>query len=267
MSETLLTSSVLSAPQASQFEELFSASERDLESASKAAAELRKHVAAAHKAASAGDVRALSRALQAARSVHAELDSTLDRAGDVLTHDLAKALSDGAFAAEIERQAKADGLRGVRSVHGSIMSFPVVIPMAASDFSLKIAGKKWTALRPSAIVAQLAKLRKRRVKTMSVKFIDAVERAYTRVTGGAYERAARIEQIHQELTPLPGQSAEYTILDFVNDLYLVERSRQLETSSQRILSFAASTSAKGGKAIRISTEEGEERIYSSIRFD
>ena len=102
---------------------------------------------------------------------------------------------------------------------------------------------------------------------MGVKFIDAVERAYARVTDGEYERAARIEQIHQELTPLPGQNAEYTILDFVNDLYLVERSRQLESSSRRILSFAASTGAKGGKAIRISTEEGEERIYSSIRFD
>jgi hypothetical protein len=267
MSETLLTAEGLRAPRASHFEALFSASERDLEAAVKAEAELRKHVAAAHKAASAGEIRVLSRALQAARAVLAELDASLERAGDVLTHDLTKALADGAYAAEIERQAKADGLRGVRNVHGSIMSFPVVIPVAANDFSLKIAGKKWTALRPSAVVAQLAKLRKRRAKTMGVKFIDAVERAYARVTDGEYERAARIEQIHQELTPLPGQNAEYTILDFVNDLYLVERSRQLESSSRRILSFAASTGAKGGKAIRISTEEGEERIYSSIRFD
>ena len=148
MSETLLTAEGLRAPRASHFEALFSASERDLEAAVKAEAELRKHVAAAHKAASAGEIRVLSRALQAARAVLAELDASLERAGDVLTHDLTKALADGAYAAEIERQAKADGLRGVRNVHGLDHEFPRGHSRGRKRFLAQDRGQKVDRITP-----------------------------------------------------------------------------------------------------------------------
>jgi hypothetical protein len=249
-----------------RFEEFFAGAQRDLGAAAKAAAKLKKQLDDAAKAAATGDVRQLEKALEAVRALSGEIAAsfaTID-AGAV-TSELRAALEDGRFAAEVERAAEGN-LRGVRVSQGYVLSFPVVATFAPADLSVTVGKKKLKTLRPSAVVAALAKARES-VPKANPKLLDIVEKAYRRVTGGEYRIAARIDLVHAELTPLPGQAAAYPVMEFVGDLYLLERSKQLRAASGKVLNFAASTSAKGDKAFRIATEDGQERIYSSIRFD
>ena len=99
------------------------------------------------------------------------------------------------------------------------------------------------------------------------KLVDAIERIYLLRTQDKLGIPVPIQAIYELLTPLPGQRDEYTEIDFVADLYALQRAGTLKSSDDRRLSFPASTSTKFKKAIRIATEDGEERLYSSIRFD
>ena len=132
----------------------------------------------------------------------------------------------------------------------------------------RIGKKLFRTLRPSALIAHLAAARKRKPSSARLtRLIDAIERSYLDVAGGRPNIAVKIAEVYDRLTPLPEQKTEYTQTDFIADCYALERANILETSNRRILSFPASTSARSGNAIRITTEEGEERLYSSLRFD
>jgi hypothetical protein len=247
------------------FEAAFELAETELTDAAKAAATLISALSAGRKAAAIGDVGALSKAVQTARTSLRDLESPLDAAGSVLSTDFAAAMRDGSFTEEVVQHAAKAGLRGVRSVQGALFSFPVVVTPEPDKIAVRLGKVLQKSLRPSALIATLEKLRKRRTTPAKLsKLIDSFEHAFFAASREGH--TVRISRVYDELTPMPDQKKDYTLLDFVADLYMLERSGILESSNKRILSFSASTGTRGGDAIRITTEEGEERLYSSMKF-
>jgi hypothetical protein len=254
---------------AANLEATFAQLERDFTELDKQAKALAASVHAAGRAASFGDVRKLYKTVHAAKAAMLSVEPELDRLSRVLTRDFGAELRDGSFAQEILETASRASLRGVRLVHGSIFSFPVIVVPKPEDFTLRFGKRRWTALRPSAVVNELLRLRKQKPTggAALAKFLDALEHAFVIVGGGDFGHGVPIRKIYEELVPLPGQSTEYAEIDFILDLYALERSGKLVSSSGRHISFPASTSTTGRSVIRIATEDGQEKLYSSLRFD
>jgi hypothetical protein len=249
-------------------EQTFEGAETALAVASKSATALVKSVKSALDAAKAGDVRALSKAVQSAQAALREIQPGLQEAGRTLETDFAAVMRDGAFADEVVRTAERSGLRGVRHIHGAILSFPVAVFPNADALTVRYGKKVWNSLRPSAVVARLQTLRKNQRPSRAMqRLVDAIEHAYLIRTQKKLGVPVPLHAIYELLTPLPGQRDDYADLDFVADLYALERANVLVSSSKHRLSFPASTSTKFKKAIRIASEDGEERLYSSIRLD
>jgi hypothetical protein len=87
-------------------------------------------------------------------------------------------LRNGAFAEEVIRSAERAGLRGVRHIHGAVLSFPALFPNPDA-LTVRYGKKTSTSLRPSAVVAQLQELRKhQRAARALQKLVDAIENVY-----------------------------------------------------------------------------------------
>jgi len=199
-----------------------------------------------------------------AAGAHAQaaLDARRSWAFDGRTH-----LDGGAYMAELIGSAEAGGLDGVREVDGQLYSFPVVVKVDARDLSLKVGRKTQRGLRPSAVVALLSRLRSQPAKDNLRPLLTAFERAYLAATGGKDGIAVPLRRVYDLLVLRPGQGREYTEVDFLLDVYRLDRAGVQVTPAGRELSLPASTGTKGGKGTRFVSETGEERHYSSIRFD
>ncbi len=214
-----------------------------------------------------GNVRDLPRLLDgAAQTAGAFALAALD-AKRSWEFDGQRHLDGGDYVAELMRSAEADGLDGVREVDGQLYSFPVVVKVDARDLSLKVGRKTQRGLRPSAVVALLRRLRTQPAKDNLRPLLTALERAYLAATGGQDGIAVPLRRVYDLLVLRPGQGREYTEVDFLLDVYRLDRAGAQVTPAGRELSLPASTGTKGGKGIRFVTETGDERHYSSIRFD
>ncbi len=251
-----------------EFEAAFTRAAEQLADVSESLASATKAIAAAKKAAALGDVASLSKGVQAARIALENVGQLMDATAAITTRDFAEAMRSGNFGREVVTFANRARLTGVRVVHGVICSFPVVVTPHPDKLAIRVGKKLTRILRPSALVTELEKLRKRKTSTARLtKLLEAIERAYLFAASEHLNMAVKIDDLYDALTPLPDQKTEYTELDFITDLYALERENILETSNKRVISFPASTGTRGGKAIRITTETGEERLYSSIRFE
>ncbi|MGA3036408.1 MAG: hypothetical protein ABSE64_02895 [Vulcanimicrobiaceae bacterium] len=256
------------AVRASDFEQRFADLERILVESAKRADLLRSSVRDADKAARTGDLRALLKSAAAASAALQSLVPALDSVSKSLSHDFVTDMRTGAYAAEVAAEAAKENLRGVRAFQGSILSYPIALKTLPEKLAIQMRRKTSQNIRPSVVVQELTKLRDSQISRSSAqKLVDAIEHAFFIASSGQYHRGVPIRDIYKNLTPLPGQSAAYTELDFVADLYAIERLGISESSGHRKLSLPASTSTTGRSVIRVTTEEGEERLYSSVRFD
>ena len=223
-----------------------------------------KHVAEASRQ---GNLRDLPRLLDGAGDTAAAFARSVHDAGQAWAFDGQRHLEDGAYVAELMTSAEADGLDGVRQVDGQLYSFPVVVKVDARDLSLKVGKRTQRGLRPSAVVALLKRLRSQQSKDNLRPLLTAFEKAYLAAANGQDGIAVPLRRIYDLLVLRPGQGREYTEVDFLLDVYRLDRAGVQVTPSGRELSLPASTGTRAGKGTRFVTEAGEERLYSSIRFD
>jgi len=170
------------------------------------------------------------------------------------------------YLAEVQRLADDSGLANVRIVDGQIFSYPLIVKVDARDLSLKLGKKVHRDLRPSHLIRTLQEARSHPMKENLGPVLQMIEKAYLRLTHGETGKAVALADVHELLTLLPGSEKQYTLLDFVSDIYRLDRNGPHVTKSGRRLDLPASTSARGGRGTRFITESGEEKLYSSIRF-
>lgn len=234
---------------------------------SKALAAAQREVKRAVEAARVGNLRDLPRALDSAAEASAALTESVRTAERSWGFDGEQHLDQG-WTAELLDRAEAGGLSGVKEVDGQVYSFPVIVKVNARDLSLKVGGRTQRGLRPSVVVGMLERLRAKPAKDNPNRLATAFEKAYLTLTGGTDGTAIQLRRIYDLLVLRPGQSRDYSELDFIMDVYRLDRSGLHVTSTGRELSFPASTGTRGGKNVfRFVTESGRERLYSSIRFD
>jgi hypothetical protein len=239
-----------------------------LAAATRALAAAQKHLKQAVEASRQGKLRDLPRALASAVESSESFAQTALNAQRSWEFDVQGNLESGSYVAELLGGAEAGGLTGAREFDGQLYSFPVIVKVDARDPSLKIGGKRHRAMRPSVIVEALRQMRGQPVKdAMLRQLLSSFERAYLIVTRGEDGIAVPLKSIYEALVLRPGESREYTLLDFLLDVYRIDRSGLHVTPTGREVSFPAATGTKGGKGLPFATETGEERTYSSIRFD
>jgi hypothetical protein len=214
-----------------------------------------------------GNLRDLPGALESLVESSGTFAQTAVNAQRSWAFDSGRHLETGGYVAELLAQAGAAGLAGVREVDGQVYSFPVVVKVDPRDLSLKIGKRIHRHVRPSVVAGLLRRLHTQPAKDNARQLVSAFEKAYLLVTGGEDGVAVPLRRIYDLLVLRPGQGREYTEVDFMLDVYRLNRLGTQVTPAGREMSLPASTGTKGGRGIRFVTETGEERLYSSIRFD
>jgi hypothetical protein len=218
-------------------------------------------------AARQGRLRDIPKALEGLAEACRTLSQAVVDTRSAWSFDPVPYLEDGRYIAELLDQADNAGLPGARDVDGQVYSFPVIVKVDARDLSLMVGKRLQRNLRPSTVVGNLKQLRSRPGKDNVRQILHAFERAYLHVTHDRDGVAVRLKRVYDVLVLRPGQSREYTELDFMLDVYKLDRAGPQVTDSGRELSLPASTGTRGGGGRRFVTETGEERLYNSIRFD
>jgi len=230
-----------------------------------------KATAAAHRrareAARMGNVRDLPKLLGALAEATRELAALGEQGADAWDFRIDEHLASDGYFDELLRAIAEAGVAGARQLDGRLYCYPFIIRVEARDQSLRVGRKPLRAIRPSHVADMLRAARAKPDKENLSPLLHAIEGAYLRLTGGETGRAVAIADVHAVLTLLPGSAREYPLEDLVMDLYRLDLSGPHLTKSGRRLDLPASTSAKGGRGIRFATREGEEKVYSAIRFE
>jgi hypothetical protein len=219
------------------------------------------------EAARHGRIAELSRALDGLVTGSDALTQTVLNAQRSWTFDVRAHLDGGGYLAELLEATARTELPGVREVDGQLCSFPVVVKVDSRNVSLKVGKASQRSLRPSVVVELLRRLRTRPARDNTRQLLVAFETAYLKETADAVGIAVPLRRIYDLLVLRPGQSREYTELDFMLDVYKLDRTEAQVTPAGREMSLPASTGTRAGKGIDFVTETGEVRTYSSIRFD
>jgi len=228
-------------------------------------ARLTKGMRRAQEGARLGHVKDLPKALAEVESAAAAAAESAHQLS--WEFDARRWLGGGGYAKEVIALADASGLKGVREVNGELLSFPLIVRLDASDHSVVLGKKRERGIRPSHIVGLLTQAREKKVEASAAQILPALERAYLMQTKGQAAVAVPLREIYDVLTLRPGQTKEYTELDFLVAIYLLDKSGPHTTKSGYRISFPASTTTRSGKGFQFVTEQNEEKVYSTLRLD
>jgi hypothetical protein len=255
------------APPVAGLEAALTQLDERLSAAARALATAQKQLKQAVEASRQGNLRDLPRALERVVESSGTLAEAALEARSTWAFDGQRHLESGRYVAELLTLAEAGDLPGAREVDGQLYSFPVIVKVDGRDLSLKVGKKLHRGIRPTVVLGLLRRLRSQPAKDNLRQLVAAFEKAYLAATRNEDGVAIPLRRIYELLVLRPGQGREYTELDFMLDVYTLDRTRPHVTPSGREMSLPASTGTKGGRGLRFVTETGEERLYSSIRFD
>jgi hypothetical protein len=220
----------------------------------------------AHDAARTGNLRDLNRLLEAA------VDSAAAYAGETQRAQSSWAFSGETYLAsdhyldELRATATERGVGGARVLDGRLYSFPHIVRVEARDLAVRIGKKKDPRVRPSHVAAILKAAQRKPQQGNLEPILNAIAQAYLHVTRGELGHAVSLREVHGALTLLPGSAREYSLDDFVMDVYRLDLSGPHVTRANQRFDLPSSTSTRGGRGIRFATREGEEKLYATIRF-
>ncbi|HUY98247.1 MAG TPA: hypothetical protein VMW47_11630 [Verrucomicrobiae bacterium] len=227
-----------------------------------AAQELRR----AREACRVGNLRDLPKTLAAAASAaqtHAACAGDMAGSWSLGASDH---LASGRYLAEVADAAAGAGVKGVREVDGKLYSFPYIVRVEPRELTVRIGKRRHRGLRPSHLAQLLKAAQSKPAKDNLGSVLHAVERAYLALVQRELGKAIPLVEIHALLTLMPGAGRDYTLDDLVMDMYRLDLDGPHLTRSGLRMDLPASTSARGGKGIRFVTRDGEEKLYSTVRF-
>ncbi len=167
---------------------------------------------------------------------------------------------------ELRAKAGELGVSGARVLDGRLYIYPHIVRVEPKDLAVRIGKKKHAGVRPSHLATVLQAAHAKPTQGNLAPLLNAMEQAYVHLTKGELGHAVPLTKIHEILTLLPGAAKDYSLEDFVMDVYRLDLSGPNVTKANRRFDLPASTSTRGGRGIRFATREGEEKLYSTIRF-
>lgn len=250
-------------------EAALAATEAEADDALAVAKRLQSVVAAARKAATSGDLRALRRSLAGAEDALADAAEAVGRLREGWTlseEDETELLASGAFARELMQHAEAAGL-AIFDQDGVLSSYPSLVRTVPRQQAVTIDRKPHRQIRPTALVAHLAALRNREPSLSEARFAETIHAAY-RILTPEPGVMVRLTDIYGALTLLPAAAKEYGVQEFARDVYLLDRSGHTTVRSGATLRLSAgATSARDRRnLLLVVTREGVEKSYYGVEF-
>ncbi len=238
-----------------------------LEQAKKEVAALQK----LQKAVANGNLRDVEKLRQGARA-NAELVN--QRAVELapLEFDAEAYLAEGgAFLPELQDAAVKAGVR-LSERDGIIFCYPVLVRTEPELSAVRIDKKLEANVRPETLAALLKKAQSKDPKTRPERFIETLFEAYELALAKRKIDAyidIPLTQIYEILTLLPGTEKDYTMLDFIREIYFLDSSDVHTTKKGYHISYPKSTQSRerSTKSFKFVTRSGEERDYVAIKFD
>lgn len=243
--------------------------ERAADAALKAASALSSAARQLLRAAQDGDVGKIRR-----------LRDRLGAAHDAARQEIANARDSWPFSPEDEEEYLRDayeqelldeaGRAGLKLFRADdrLVAFPSLIRLLPADRAVRVDRKRVTTLRPKVLIGALKANQNRKPRFTPDRFIETLFRAYRLVLGtDRMGVTARLADVYDALTLLPGAATEYGKSDFTRDLFLLDRSGVSTTKSGLRMSLPASTGTKGGRdVLQFVAPDGETVTYYGLRF-
>jgi hypothetical protein len=220
----------------------------------------------AQDAARTGNLRDLNRLLAAAADSAEAYLREIRRAQNSWQFSGEDYLASDAYLDELRATAAELGVGGVRVLDGRLHSYPHIVRVEPRDLAVRVGKKKYGGVRPSHVAKMLRAAQAKPQQVNLAAVLSAIEQAYLHLTKGELGHAVPLRQIHEVLTLLPGSAKEYSLDDLVMDVYRLDLSGPNITRANNRFDLPASSSTRGGRGIRFATREGEEKLYSTIRF-
>lgn len=230
----------------------------------KAAKRLDRAARVLEQAARVGDAAKLTKATEELNASIVESENVFRSARSAWPHsenDVSAYLS-GPFGDELAQAAQQAGL-SLHRLDDRWTAFPVVVEVVPKARSIKIDGKRMTALRPTAVVDQI----RRRQSAPSGKperFIEILYKSYRAI---AQAHGVYLDDVYELLTILPEAKVGYSRADFARDVYVLESSPVRKTKDGKQLSFMGATGMKGStKVLTVIPPDGMPKHYHAIKF-
>jgi len=242
--------------------------EADADSAIKTALALVAQLKRVRKAAQTGSVRDLQKTIEQAEQLAAAARDAVSAAGTGWRFDTRTYLESGEFTRELLALAERAGV-AVQEQDGRIVSYPSLLRVLPSDEAVEIDRKRSREIRPSWVIDRLQAAQARPPRFRAEQFLEALLRAYRLVVAERKREIGetiRLADVYKVLTVLPGQSAAYSLPEFVRDVYLLDESRVDRARGGLRLSLPAASGGRTKSALRAVTRSGEAKTYYGIAF-
>jgi hypothetical protein len=243
--------------------------ERDVEAGSKAVASLARELTRARAAAASGQVRELRRALDAVQAMAGDVVHRVGAAVAAYDVDETDMLASGAYAKELLAAAEAGDV-AMFAEDDRLLCYPSIVRVLPGDLALEIDRKKARGIRPSVVVAQLAKAQRAGPRFKPAPFLASLVGAYDLVVAGQGKEpgaVVRLLDVYNALTLLPGQSRDYTRAEFARDLYLLDQSGETAGPGGRRLRWAASSGTRQAGVLSTVAMSGQQQRYWGIAIE
>lgn len=181
-------------------------------------------------------------------------------------------LAGGGYLAEVLAQA---GRAGVRMTvdpddGGRLLCYPSVVRVVAPEAAVEVDGRRDRRIRPSVLVARLARAQLRPPRFRAGAFLEALAIGYDLVL--ARERrdphaVVRLDAVWAVLTLLPGARSDYGRAEFSRDLYLLDQDGAKTLRDGRVLRLAASSGTRSAGVLTTVARSGQQQIYWGMALD
>lgn len=255
-------------------EKALAKTESDAEAVLKAVAAVGSAVRRLRAAAQVGNLRDVQPTMTAAEQAIATLRQQFANAKEGWDFDEEAYLEGGAFAQELKIAAQRLGV-GIYEQDDRLYCYPSLIRVLPNDRAVLIDKARERRLRPTVLANHLRDLQRRPPRFRPEPFLEALFEAYETVIAKTRRGrdlfgqgiVAKLLEIYNLLTLLPGQSREYSRQEFARDIYLLDQSGITRTRGGYTVSFPVGTGARApSSTLKIVTREGGEKIYYGIAF-
>ena len=261
----------------STFEEGFAATEQAADSVLQALGDVSRLARQLQRDAKAGNIAGIRRGtvrLEESLGLIREQVGKAARAWPFAQED-EPAYLQNRYAAELQEVAGENGLQ-LFERDGRLIAHPSVLRVLPGERAVRIDRRQSSAIRPTKIVADLAKLQRSPPRFRHQPFLESLYSAYLalaqsdtadRLQLGGVGQVVRLDRIYNLFTGLPGARREYSQLDFARDLYSLESSGVNEVRSGARVTFPASTGTRNPRGtISFVGPNGEPILYYGIQF-
>ncbi len=261
----------------STFEEGFDATERAADSVLQALGDVSKLARQLQRDARAGNIAAIRRGTARLEESLSLIRQQIGNATQAWPFAPEEELAylEGQYASELQGEAKRKGLQ-LFERDGRLIAHPSVLRVLPGERAVRIDRRQSSSIRPTKIMADLAKLQNTPPRSNPQQFLQSLYDAYIELSDrstadqlklGQLGQLVRLDRIYSLWTGRPGTRGDYSQLDFARDLYSLENSGVNEVRSGARVSFPSSTGTRNPRGtISFVGPNGEAVLYYGIQF-